>query len=428
MTSEKNLRIREAILATRVKRSTQVPVTRELKLTDSKITKLQKEALRLAFLEAKWLYNHLLTTQSWSTFDYKARTVPVRLPNGAFEERELHLGSQVKQKIGKQIESSLKTLATLKKKGKKVGALKPISECSSIPFSQAGVTWKLQGSKLRLQGLPGAYRVRGSEQLKGLELANAKLVKRASGYYFLVTGYREPEEKKAAEKAIGLDFGIKAHITTSEGVEYSTLVSEPERLKRLQRKLQRQVKDSKNRSKTVVLLRKEYEKLSHRKDDLANKIVHTLLSENDLIVLQDENLRGWKTRYGKTLQHSILGRVKTKLSTSSQAVVVERFAPSTQYCPECSSLNKLALSERTYSCACGYYAPRDVHAAQNMLRFGGVSPVGRRVVPVDWRTAVASSASDKSSQVEAGNEIAYEKSGSTGSYAAVETRLSLAVA
>jgi len=423
MTTEKNERIREALLATRAKRATQEVVTRELKIDASSLTKLQKEALRLAFLEAKWLYNHLLTTQSWSTFDYKVRSVPVRLPDGSFEERSIHLGSQVKQKIGKQLESSLKTLATLKKKGKKVGALRPIVEYTSLPFSQAKVTWRLQGSKLRLQGLPGSYRVRGIEQLEGLELANAKLVKRASGYYFLITGYREHEERAALEKAVGLDFGIKTHITTSEGVEYSALVSETERLKRLQRKLQRQVRGSNNRSKTVVLLRKEYERLGHRKDDLANKIVHTLLSENELVVLQDENLRGWKARYGRTVQHSVLGRVKAKLKASPRAVLVERYAPTTQYCPECGSLKKLTLSERVYSCACGYSLARDTHAAQNMLRFGGVTPAGRRVAPVDWRTAAASVVSSKSSQGEAGSEIAYERSGSTSGEAAVETRL-----
>lgn len=410
MTNEKNARIREAILATREKRSSQEPVTRELKLVESKLTKTQKEALRLAFLEAKWLYNHLLTTNAWGTFDYKSKTVPVRLPDGSFEQREIHLGSQVKQKVGKQIESSIKTLSTLKKSGKKIGALKPISEYTALPFSQAGTTWKLAGSKLKLQGLPGTYRVRGLEQLEGLELASAKLVKRASGYYILITGFRDPLQRELTGKAVGLDFGVKTHITTSEGVEYSASISETERLKRLQRKLERQVKGSKNRSKTVVLLRKEYEKISHRKDDLGNKIVSTLLSENDLVIIQDDNLRGWKTRYGKTIQHSVLGRVKDKLKASSRTLVVERYAPTTQWCSACGKRNKLALSQRQYLCECGYSLSRDIHAAQNMLRFSGVTPAGRRVAPVDWKASAVSSASGKSSQVETGNEISYDKS------------------
>ena len=158
MNTEKNARIRQSILATRAKRRTQEAVTRELKIDESKLTKLQEEALRLSFLEGKWLYNHLLTTGTWNT-DYKPSSVPVRLPDGTFEERDLHLGSHVKRGIGKRIETSVKTLATLKRKGKKVGALKPISENTSLPFP--GGAWRFRGTKLRLERLPGLYRVRG---------------------------------------------------------------------------------------------------------------------------------------------------------------------------------------------------------------------------------------------------------------------------
>ena len=259
-------------------------------------------------------------------------------------------------------------------------------------------------------------------------MTSANLVRRDTGYYFLITGFREREVRKPLKKAVGLDFGIKTHITTSDGIEFSASVPETERLKGLQRKAQRQEKGSKNRDKTVVLLRKEYEKIGRRKDDLANKIVHTLLSENDLVVLQDENLRGWQTRYGKVVQHSVLGRVKAKLVASPQSVVVERFAPTTQYCPECTRRTKLKLSQREFVCSCGYALPRDKHAAQNVLRFGGVTPAGRRVTPVDWRTAASTNSRGKSCQGEAGSEITQESSGRIRGIAAVETRLSSAVA
>ena len=118
MNTEKNERIRQSLLATRAKRATQEAITRELKIDESKLTKLQKEALRLSFLEAKWLYNHLLTTGTWNT-DYKYPSVPVRLPDGTFEERDLHLGSQVKRGVGNRIETSIKTLSTLKRRARR---------------------------------------------------------------------------------------------------------------------------------------------------------------------------------------------------------------------------------------------------------------------------------------------------------------------
>lgn len=369
---EKNARIKESLAATRLKRASQEPVTRELKLVVR--TAEQGEALTRVFLEAKWLYNHLVATGSWSSWDTKQGTVPVRLPHGAFEERELkYLGSQVKQKIVKQIEYNIRTLATLKARGKKVGALRTQRSYNGLQFIQHGTTWRLNGNKLKLQGLPGRFTVRGVHQLEGLELSSAKLIKRSSGYYLKVTGWRAPASEVSEEEPLGLDFGVKTHLTASDGREWSVSVREPERLKRLQRKLQRQEKGSKNRDRTLQLIGREYEKLGHRKDDLANKMANEL-SAHSLIVLQDENLRGWKTRYGKTIQHSVLGRVKSRLSRLPQAVVLDKWAPSTQLCPACGALKKLALSERKYSCECGYTAPRDIHAASNMLLLAKLSP------------------------------------------------------
>jgi hypothetical protein len=63
-----------------------------------------------------------------------------------------------------------------------------------------------------------------------------------------------------------------------------------------------------------------------------------------------------------------LGRVKRKLAANSRSVVLDKWEPSTQLCGQCGRKNKLELSERSYSCACGYGAPRDVHAARGMVR------------------------------------------------------------
>lgn len=86
------------------------------------------------------------------------------------------------------------------------------------------------------------------------ELANANLIKRADGYYLKVTAFINKEhfkEKPKNGKEIGLDFGIKTNLTTSEGKKVDVSVGESGRLKRLQRKLSRQVKGSNNRYKTI---------------------------------------------------------------------------------------------------------------------------------------------------------------------------------
>ena len=111
--------------------------------------------------------------------------------------------------------------------------------------------------------------------------------------------------------------GIKTTITTSDGKKYKVLIGESERIKKCQRLIARRKKGSSNRYKARKLLQRAYQKLTSRKKDVANKIVHELL-EHERVYMQDENLSGWhKGLFGRTVQHSVLGLVKAKLNIMS---------------------------------------------------------------------------------------------------------------
>ena len=76
----------------------------------------------------------------------------------------------------------------------------------------------------------------------------------------------------------------------------------------------------------------------------------------------------------KTIQHSCLGSIKQKLIMKSQEeperyIMIDRWLPTTQLCPNCNKKNKHQLDERIYHCSCCYMEDRDIHAAKNMLRF-----------------------------------------------------------
>ena len=130
------------------------------------------------------------------------------------------------------------------------------------------------------------------------------MIKKADGYYLKVTCFINKEnfkEQKKNGKEIGLDFGVKTSLTTSEGEKIDVSVGESERLKRLQRELSRRVKGSSNRHKIVNRIQREYLKLSNKKIDQANKIVHKLKAY-DRIVIQDEQISNWhKEWFGKSV-------------------------------------------------------------------------------------------------------------------------------
>ena len=139
-------------------------------------------------------------------------------------------------------------------------------------------------------------RVKGSAQLKTVdEYANANLIRKPDGYYLKVTCYIDKDSLPKATtngKEIGLDFGIKTNITTSEGEKLDVSVEESERLKKLQAKLENQKKGSNRRYKTIKQIHRQYLKLTNKKKDKANKIVHKF-KQYDTIVIQDEQISSW---------------------------------------------------------------------------------------------------------------------------------------
>ena len=202
------------------------------------------------------------------------------------------------------------------------------------------------------------------------ELANANLVKKPDGYYLKVTAFINKENFKKIQtngKEIGLDFGIKSNITTSEGEKLDMQVEESERLKKLQKQLFRRVKGSNNRRKTVKLIQREYQKLSNKKQDKANKIV-SKLKKYDRIYMQDEQIANWhKGPFGKQVQHGCLGTMKAKLKALPQTVVLDKWIPTTKLCPDCGKLLDLSLADRIVECSCGHVEDRDIHSAKNMI-------------------------------------------------------------
>ena len=209
--------------------------------------------------------------------------------------------------------------------------------------------------------------------IPNIEYANARLLNRADGYYIQLVCYIPKENKiknEKIDKTIGIDFGCSTSFTTSEGEKINVSIQESERLKCLQKKFARQVKGSKNWYKTLELIKKEYQKQTNRKDDISNKIVHKF-SQYKTVVIQDEQLKNWsKNHHGKAIQHSVLGRVKSKLKTKENVVILSKTVPTTKLCTNCGVYHdELKVWDRTFKCECGVEMDRDIHASKNMVWF-----------------------------------------------------------
>lgn len=355
----KNARIASSQRLTRERRKTQQCRVIDCKILSNKLSASQKEALTRVFIEAKWLYNHALASDD--VFAYTpGKTVDVKTPQGMESREYVALGSQMKQSVVAGIRSSIKTLATLKKRGAKVGRLRFISDYTSLELKQYGTTYRIRGAKARIQNIPGWVRIRGAQQLEGMECANARLVKKIDGYHLLITCFEPKDPSQGVEfpgTVIGVDFGVKTAFTLSNGEKIDFVAGETERLKKLQRSLRKKKQGSNNYFKVQSLIDREYVRIVNRRDNAANKVVHSLM-RCEAVIIQDENIAGWRhskgyARGGRKIQAGILGRVKQKLMAHPRTIVIPRYAATTATCV-CGAVTKHGLDARVFHCSeCG---------------------------------------------------------------------------
>ena len=347
-----------------------------VKIQENRLSRAKYEKIVRCFLEGKWLYNAVLATESLSLEDTSIVQVTV---NGSFETREIKtLSAQMKQSVVDSVKTNVCSLSKAKKKGLKVGRLQYKNECNEINLKQVGNTYKIRGkNKIYVQRI-GVLVVNGLEQinLDEVEFANAKLIKKPSGFYIHLTVYtKKQSQPETSKEIIGLDMGITDQLTFSNGVKVNFYLEESEHIKGLMRKLSRQVKGSNQYKQTLNRIKRIFEHQNNKKNDVVNKLNH-VLKQNYVICFQDELLNSWKRKkskqkfsFGKQVQHGILGRVKDKLKKNTTNVMLESSVPTTQTCPECGCLTKHSLDKRKYHCEhCGYEnSDRDVHSANMMV-------------------------------------------------------------
>ena len=378
---EKNKKIKEKGSLTRLKRRSQTCKTFKFKIVQSSLNRSQRESLKMFFVETKRVYNYLLSkiNNGDDLFSYDYRDLKdityLDKDRNSINYKVSYIGSSILQDQVRLMKEAIKALSAKKHKGSKIGRLRFKSECNSIRLLQYGVTHSIRGSKFKIQGIKDSIRVRGMKQLSkynNIDYTVAHLLYDGIDYYISLTCFVDKEDKQLINDIIGVDMGCSTTITLSNGIKRTVKVEESERLKKLQAQLERKQKRSNNWYKVRKKMKKEYNRMNNRKEDAANKIVSELLKYRT-VVIQDELLSKWhQDEYcSATVQHSILGRIKSKLTRhKDQVYVLDSSLPTTQHCFICGNDTKHDPSKRVFVCSvCGASLDRDVHAALNMIEF-----------------------------------------------------------
>ena len=195
---------------------------------------------------------------------------------------------------------------------------------------------------------------------------------------------------------IGIDLGLKAIITTSDGVQVDPpklLMESEKKLKRAQKDLSRKMKGSGNRTRARKKVAKIHRKIERQRNDFSHKLSNALVKEHDLIVFENLNIAGMVKNHhlAKSIADAAWDKIVQytgyKAESAGAFVVLVDPRHTSRECSRCGNIKEdLELSDRIYHCnACGLTMDRDLNAAIN-IRNRGIAKVGRgtpEVTPVE---------------------------------------------
>jgi putative transposase len=191
----------------------------------------------------------------------------------------------------------------------------------------------------------------------------------------------EYHRERTAHGIVGVDLGVSTLATLSTGEKIEgprPLRKLLKRLKAAQRRVSRKVKGSKNRRTAVECLARLHQRIKDTRHDALHKLTSKLTSENQVVAIEDLNVKGMMANHHLAQAVSDAGfhklrrqvTYKAKL-TRTRIIVVDRWLPSSKTCSRCGTYHEnLTLADRTIRCDCGLVIDRDVNAAINLARVG----------------------------------------------------------
>ena len=302
------------------------------------------------------------------------------------------LPSQSIQDVATRIDKGYKAMFEARAKGKPWGRprFKPRRKYKSFTLLQSG--WELLPSnKIRIGKC--VYQYFKSRDVLGT--AKRCTIKRdAIGdiYICVLTGYEDGDLNRVMTgKIAGFDFGLKRYLTGHNGHDIESPQFFKRRLnaiKRANRAHSRTKKKSKNRERARIDLARKHRKIERQRADFHWKLAHQLTDEYDEIRLEDLNLQGMKSLWGRKVSDlGFADFVKKLVSIAKKKGVkitfIDKWHPTSKTCSVCGAVNEaLNLRDRTWQCNdCGTVHDRDRNAAINIFRVGASTHAGEDVSP-----------------------------------------------
>lgn len=245
-----------------------------------------------------------------------------------------------------------------------------------------------QGGNIRITGkyikLPKLGYVKVRQSMEVGKINNVTIEHTPTGKYFVILNVEfEPQPMKNNGGSIGIDVGIKAFYSDSNG----NVVSNPKyleksmrKLTREQRKLSRKQKGSCNRNKQRVKIALVHEKITNQRNDFLQKQSTMLIRDNQTICIEDLKVKNMMRNH-KLAQHTGSASwseffemlAYKSVWYGNDIVKVPTMYPSSQTCSCCGFKNPVVknLAIRKWVCPkCHAKHDRGTNASINILNKG----------------------------------------------------------
>lgn len=302
------------------------------------------------------------------------------------------LPSQAIQDVVNRIDKGYKAMFEARSQGKRWGRprFKPRHKYKSFTLTQTGWTL-LSDNQIKIGNR--VYQYFQSRDIEG-NPKRCTIKREAVGdvYICVLTDHVEPDLNRAMTgKIAGFDFGLKRYLTGHNGHDIESpqfFKRSLNAIKRANREHSTKRKGSRNRERARLNLARKHRTIEHQRDDFHWKLAHQLTDEYDEIRLEDLNLKGMQSLWGRKVSDLAFGEFVQKLVYIAQKkgvkiTFIDKWYPSSKTCSACGAVNEaLNLRDRTWQCPnCHTQLDRDRNAAINIYRVGASTPAGEDVSP-----------------------------------------------
>ena len=234
----------------------------------------------------------------------------------------------------------------------------------------------------------GLVKIRGYRNLNELtdRIINITIEKEKTNKYYVSVITKKEEEipkKITPTSIVGIDLGIKDLVVTSDGEKYPNpkeINKREKRLKRMQRKLCRQVKGSNNYNKTKEKIAIIHSKIKNSRKHNIITIANKIVKEHDIIVSEKLNVKKMSSNHklAKNILDVSFNKICELLKWKAKLLgkyyyQVDTYYPSSKICSHCDNKTEITndLKVRMWECEnCGNTNDRDINASINILKEG----------------------------------------------------------